>query len=219
MLALVVFVHLGALALFFYASHAKEPEVLELPRVQGILLPAPPAEKIAIPSAPQVPDTPVTLEPPKPEVKPKPQPKPEPKKTEPIKPEPLPEPVVEQPSVMEEAMSEESQASPSAPPLAEASDEPGAPLTPPEDAAHLNNPRPAYPSLSRRLREEGTVLLNVLIRADGSVAEVEIKQSSGFKRLDDTAVKAVRQWRYLPARRGNQPVDAWHLQPVEFSLK
>src|SRR5690606_39939973 len=104
-------------------------------------------------------------------------------------------------------------------PSAEDNDSLGAPVTPPrEDAHQLNNPRPAYPALSRRLREQGTVLLEILILPDGTVGEVKIKESSGFKRLDDTAVKAVKQWRYTPARRGQEPIAYWYLQPLEFSL-
>ncbi len=86
------------------------------------------------------------------------------------------------------------------------------------DANQLNNPAPAYPQLSRRLKEQGTVLLEILILPDGTVGEVRVKESSGFKRLDETAVKAVKRWRYTPARRGNVPIEFWYLQPVDFSL-
>lgn len=231
-LALVVVIHASALGFVFYASGAKEPEIIELPRVQGILLPAPAAEAVAIPSAPQqqqvveqVVEQPV-IQPPEPKQETKPEPKQE-TKPEPAlkKPEPTPEPVVEQPEPAlapeQPAPSEPLEAAPAAAlPLANNADSLGAPITPPqEDAAHLNNPRPAYPNLSKRLREEGTVVLDVLILVDGSVGDVVIKESSGFKRLDETAVKAVRQWRYLPARRGDQPVESWHLQPIEFSLR
>lgn len=95
----------------------------------------------------------------------------------------------------------------------------GAPITPPQmDANPLNNPAPAYPSLSRRLGEQGIVLLEILILTDGSVGDIRIKESSGHKRLDDTATKAVKRWRYMPARRGDTPIEYWYLQPVEFSL-
>ncbi len=237
-LVLVVVIHASALGFVFYASGAKEPEIVELPRVQGILLPAPAAEEVAIPSAPQqqpieeqpVIQPPEVIKPPEPkqETKPEPkqEPKPEPKPTpEPALKKPELEPVVKQPEPAlapeQPAPSEPLEAAPAAAlPLANDADSLGAPITPPqEDAAHLNNPRPAYPNLSKRLREEGTVVLDVLILVDGSVGDVVIKESSGFKRLDETAVKAVRQWRYLPARRGDQPVESWHLQPIEFSLR
>jgi protein TonB len=50
------------------------------------------------------------------------------------------------------------------------------------------------------------------------VGDVRIKESSGFKRLDDTAMKAVKHWRYTPARRGDKAIEFWYLQPIEFSL-
>ncbi|MBK6757815.1 MAG: energy transducer TonB [Moraxellaceae bacterium] len=46
--------------------------------------------------------------------------------------------------------------------------------------------------MSRRLGEQGRVVLNVYILADGTVGEVKIKQSSGFSRLDDAALQAVK---------------------------
>lgn len=68
------------------------------------------------------------------------------------------------------------------------------------------------------MSEEGQVLLDVHIQPDGSVAEVKLKRSSGFPRLDDAAVQAVRRWRYVPARRGNEPIAYWYVQPIKFSL-
>lgn len=91
-------------------------------------------------------------------------------------------------------------------------------VTPRVDAGHLNNPAPGYPSASRRLGEQGQVLLDVLILSDGSVGEIKVKRTSGFPRLDNAAVDAVRRWRYQPARRGNTPIAYWYVQPVQFSL-
>lgn len=93
------------------------------------------------------------------------------------------------------------------------------PVVPPRaDAAFLDNPAPRYPQLSRRRREEGRVLLDVFIRADGGVGDVKLKRSSGFTRLDDAAIEAVRRWRYVPAMRGTQALDYWHVQPLDFEL-
>ncbi|MEJ2629885.1 MAG: energy transducer TonB [Acidihalobacter sp.] len=92
-------------------------------------------------------------------------------------------------------------------------------VTPPRsDAAHLNNPPPPYPSLSRRLREEGRVVLDVYILADGRVGEIRLRRSSGHPRLDEVALDAVRRWRYVPARRGDEPIPFWYVQPVDFRL-
>lgn len=87
------------------------------------------------------------------------------------------------------------------------------------DADYLQNPKPAYPPMSRRLNEEGKVLLRVHVAADGSAREVEIKQSSGFGRLDAAARDAVSRWRFVPARRGNDAVDSWVAVPIVFSLE
>ena len=87
------------------------------------------------------------------------------------------------------------------------------------DAAYLRNPAPAYPPLSRRLREEGKVLLKVRVSADGSARTVEVDQSSGSERLDRAAREAVARWRFVPARRGEQPVEATVLVPIIFKLQ
>lgn len=87
------------------------------------------------------------------------------------------------------------------------------------DADYLQNPKPAYPPMSRRLNEEGKVLLRVHVGADGGAREVEIKQSSGFGRLDAAARDAVSRWRFVPARRGNDAVDSWVAVPIVFSLE
>ncbi len=92
-------------------------------------------------------------------------------------------------------------------------------VTPPRiDAFQHNNPRPRYPKLSKRLREEGTVLLQLLINKNGTVSEVEIKKSSGYPRLDRAAIKAVSQWRYTPASQRNEAITYRYEQPVRFAM-
>lgn len=96
----------------------------------------------------------------------------------------------------------------------------GDPILPPHtDAAHLDNPVPEYPRLSRRFGEEGRVQLDVHILPDGSVGEIAIRTSSGFPRLDAAALETVRRWRYVPARRGSEPISYWYVQPITFSLE
>jgi protein TonB len=87
------------------------------------------------------------------------------------------------------------------------------------DADYLNNPPPVYPAQSRRLREEGQVLLTVHVSADGAAIAVHVRQGSGFERLDEAALAAVRQWRFVPARRGQQAIAATVLVPIVFTLK
>lgn len=87
------------------------------------------------------------------------------------------------------------------------------------NADYLDNPAPGYPALSRKLREEGRVLLRVRVDAEGRPAQVMLYQSSGFGRLDERAAETVKRWRFIPARQGGKPVEAWVIVPIQFSLK
>lgn len=87
------------------------------------------------------------------------------------------------------------------------------------NAAYLNNPAPAYPALSRRLGEEGRVLLRVQVMEDGSAGSVELQTGSGSSRLDQAALEAVKKWRFVPAKRGEQAVSASVVVPVRFSIE
>lgn len=97
--------------------------------------------------------------------------------------------------------------------------EPETVIEPPKfAAAYLHNPAPKYPAISRRTGEQGRVLLKVLVSEHGEAAEVALDTSSGFERLDQAAIEAVKKWSFIPARRSNQPVSAYVLVPVKFSL-
>ena len=87
------------------------------------------------------------------------------------------------------------------------------------DADYLDNPKPAYPPVSRLEREQGTVKLNVYVEASGQAGKVELASSSGYERLDKAAVATVRRWRFTPARRGADAVADWVVVPIVFSLK
>jgi protein TonB len=86
-------------------------------------------------------------------------------------------------------------------------------------ADYLNNPAPAYPAQSRQFGEQGKVLLRVLVKADGSVEQVNLRKSSGYDRLDSTALETVKQWRFVPAKRADQAIAAWVIVPISFSLE
>lgn len=86
------------------------------------------------------------------------------------------------------------------------------------DADYLKNPAPDYPPASRRMREEGTVYLDVNVTAEGRAGDLRIKKSSGYARLDEAALDAVRQWRFIPARSGADAVAAHVVVPVVFRL-
>lgn len=87
------------------------------------------------------------------------------------------------------------------------------------DMAYLSNPQPTFPAMSRKLREEGTVLLRVRVSADGEALSVDVAQSSGFARLDDAARRAVQKWKFVPSRRGDTPVEGVAMVPLVFALK
>lgn len=90
---------------------------------------------------------------------------------------------------------------------------------PSSDADYLNNPEPAYPPMSRRLGEHGTVIVRALIGADGIAQKAEVQQSSGFARLDRSAVETALQWRYLPGKRAGVPEAMWFNVPLRFVLE
>jgi protein TonB len=96
---------------------------------------------------------------------------------------------------------------------------PAGPIVPPRfDADYLQNEAPAYPPQSKRLGEEGKVVLVVQVSADGAPLSVNLKNSSGWPRLDQAALAAVRHWRFAPARIGDKAVIASVLVPLSFSL-
>ncbi|MDP3608816.1 MAG: TonB family protein [Methylophilus sp.] len=186
-----------------------------------------PAEPMMVsliaPPAPEPELVPI-IEPPKPE--PKPVVKPKPKKiVQEIKPIETPapvlveattEPTLEEPVSMPtvtETVAEVPKAPPKPEPVIEEKIEP-----PQFGVAYLNNPQPVYPPISRRIGEEGRVLMKVLVAKNGAAKSVEIEQTSGSERLDNAAINAVKNWRFLPARKNNQSLDAFVLVPIKFSL-
>jgi periplasmic protein TonB len=86
------------------------------------------------------------------------------------------------------------------------------------DADYLNNPKPPYPPVSKRLAEQGRVMVRVYVGADGTAQKVELNKSSGFDRLDSVAVATVARWRFKPGTRGGVPEAMWHLIPIDFVL-
>lgn len=87
------------------------------------------------------------------------------------------------------------------------------------DADYLRNPAPPYPALSKRMGEEGKVILRVSVNPQGSADSVEIKTASGSPRLDESARKTVQNWKFIPARRNEMPVQSWVLVPIIFKLE
>lgn len=157
-----------------------------------------------------------------------PLPAPEPVKIAPLKPKPAapsPPPFSEPTPKEPTSVPAPAAAPPPAAPPVTAPAEPGpvpAPVavTPPIfNADYLANPAPPYPALSRRTREQGRVILRVHVTPGGTVDEVEVRASSGHARLDDSALETVRRWKFIPAKRGAEPIAAWVLVPISFGLE
>jgi protein TonB len=90
----------------------------------------------------------------------------------------------------------------------------------PSSEAHgLNNPKPAYPRMSRRLNEQGQVVIRVFVATDGSPQQGEVKTSSGYDRLDQEALRTVLRWRFVPGQRLGTPEAMWFNVPVNFVLE
>ena len=85
-------------------------------------------------------------------------------------------------------------------------------------ANYLSNPKPLYPAISKRMKEQGTVLLRVFVNAAGHPQKVTLKESSGVPRLDHAAEQAVPGWKFVPATRDDKAIDAWVIVPIKFSL-
>lgn len=87
-----------------------------------------------------------------------------------------------------------------------------------QDLKASNRVEPTYPSSSRRAGEEGTVRLKVLVDEKGRPKDVAVAASSGFARLDQAAMDAVRKWRFVAATDGTNPISAWTQVAITFRL-
>ncbi len=90
---------------------------------------------------------------------------------------------------------------------------------PSSDASYLQNPSPVYPAISKRLGEQGKVVVRVLIGKDGTPQRAELRRSSGFDRLDRAALDYVMKCRYVPGKVAGAPQAMWYEAPVNFVLE
>lgn len=114
---------------------------------------------------------------------------------------------------------------PPAPVAAPVAVAPAAPAGPPvvqlpsSDADYLQNPKPPYPPISRRLNEQGKTTVRVMIGTDGLPQRPEIFRSSGFDRLDQAALATVMRWRFVPGKRNGVPEAMWFNVPINWVLE
>ena len=173
------------------------------------------------------------IEPAQPKVEPSPPPKPK-EKPQPTAQKPQPQPLPPAPMPLAIAAAEPSPNAvtgsttpqPPAPPVAAAvSAAPPAPPAPPRiqlpdsNADYLNNKPPNYPPLSRRLGEQGKVMVRVFIDVDGKAKQTEIRTSSGYDRLDQAALRTVQEWTYVPGKVNGEAKAMWFNVPINFVLE
>lgn len=89
---------------------------------------------------------------------------------------------------------------------------------PDRDAFASSHPTPAYPGVAQRAGNQGVVLLQVDVGADGLPVAVEVARSSGSRELDHAAIEAVQAWAFEPAVRDGKPAASRVQVPVEFRL-
>lgn len=194
-LAAVAALHVGALWGLMQIESFRAAVSEAVPIMVGLI--TPPAPDAATPPPP-----------PPPKVEPKPKPKMIVAQGPPV---PDPVTVPEEPEPIEEA--------PPPPPSPSPGEIAPPPVVPPSFvAAYLSNPPPDYPSTSKRLREQGRVLVRVHVSRDGHPLSVALEKGSGFERLDRAALDAVRRWKFVPARQGDDAIEAAVLVPLDFAL-
>ena len=145
------------------------------------------------------------------------------RKPEPIKPQPLIAATTPAPSPM---VVEQPPEPPKPAPPIEATPPP-APAAPPAPPAapkvvsgieYVRQPVTIYPSLSKRLGEEGRVMLQVIVDTQGKPVSVEIAKSSGFARLDEAARKAMLEALFKPYMENGRPISTSVRAPINFDL-
>lgn len=130
-----------------------------------------------------------------------------------VVPKPIPEPAVEPP--VEPVVEPETE------PEQESQEQIASPI---EDkgvitaASSVAGIRPSYPRSSQKRNHEGTVVLTIQVLKNGKAGRVVVHSSSGFKRLDEAAVKAAKAADYIPAKQFGKDIESELTQPITFEL-
>ncbi|KGX12263.1 hypothetical protein X986_2742 [Burkholderia pseudomallei] len=195
---------------------------LESKTITAQLLSAPVAQPAGIQSAPApTPPQPV------PKAKPKPAPTPVPRPV--AKPSPTPLPVTHEPAPNAITAPEPAPAASvapaetsakAAPPAGAPTNRPTMEIVAPKEGAHLSCQiaKAAYPSMSKRRGETGVVKVRFVVGLTGKIESAQVVQSSGFARLDDAALDAIRSSPCQPYLQNGQPMRAAYTQPYDFTL-
>jgi protein TonB len=200
LVGMILSVALHAAALYGKGLHTPAKPVLQTGRtvVQLTLIPTA-ASRAAVPAPPQAETVPDPIQEPEPVVAPAPVPMAAPQ----------PEPTPPQPEPVAETATADSQEQ-----IATLQEDKGV-VT---EATPLAGISASYPRMSQRRGEEGTVVLAIEVLASGKAGTVEIIESSGFRRLDDAAIAAAKNARYIPAKQFGRNVDSKLIQPLMFEL-
>jgi periplasmic protein TonB len=88
------------------------------------------------------------------------------------------------------------------------------------EASYLKPMEFRYPDGARRVGQEGTVLLRILVLANGKIGQIEVAKSSGFEILDSYAKADIRFVEFIPAKtESGRTVDSWMIAPVVYKIK
>lgn len=204
----IVVLHIAALVGLSQLRNAPEKATIEPTTFTATIIPLTPA-----PTPPQPAPPKPQPEPPKPRVTPPPpKPRVQPRnaitqKAEPVAPAPQPAPV---------EPVQNAAPTPPAPPAPTPAPAPSGPIE--GLAVKCEEPRVVYPTQSRRVGEEGTVTLRLVIDTRGVVASANVIKSSGFSRLDQAARTAALAMRCAPPMQNGRAVEAAATKPFNFNL-
>ncbi|MBR8303774.1 energy transducer TonB [Burkholderia dolosa] len=213
----VLAAHAIMLAAAWLHRSAPPPKSVEVQSITAQLIaPAPIAQQVAAESIPQ-PAPPK----PTPRVKPKVEPKPVPKAVK-----PTPQPLAPSP---EPSPTPAPAADPTPAPAAPAAAAPAAAPGPARETMQVSAPKnvptlqcnfvkPDYPSMSRRRGESGTAYVHFVVGVTGKIESIELQKSSGYPRLDDAALDAMRATTCRPYIENGQAIRAARTQPYSFGL-
>jgi protein TonB len=179
-----------------------------------------PEEKFTPAQALQMEVSMVTISAPKPQVAP-------PKPVEPPK-KPLPKPITKKaPQIVQKSPDfapVEPVSAPQPTPPAAAAPAPSAPAVEHFTEAnfkanYLSNPKPEYPAIAKSRGWTGKVMLRVQVSPEGTATSIEVETSSGHEMLDESAIDAVKKWKFIPAKKGETAVASAVIVPIVFSLR